>query len=116
MGEKTFTINELKDYVSFTQENEKRKPGYFANFYIEKIFYNEGATVVIWSDKTKTVTKCKKGDTYNQEYALMMCVLKKIYPHKKIDDLFKLWTNNNLFGTVTLKDARKKEVKNGDWK
>jgi hypothetical protein len=44
---------------------------------IEKVIFNDPATIVIWKDKTKTVVKCQPGDTYDKEKGLALCIAKK---------------------------------------
>lgn len=46
-------------------------------FAIEKVIFNEPATIVLWEDRTKTVVKCMEGDTFSQEMGLAMCICKK---------------------------------------
>lgn len=41
------------------------------------VIFNDPATIVFWSDDTKTVVKCQEGDTYNPEAGLAMCYMKK---------------------------------------
>lgn len=105
-----------KAYVTLADEKRRMKESavlsYFGNVSIKKVIYNDKATIVFWSDNTKTVTKCGGDDNYNQEYALMMCVLKKLHSTKSISRFLKVWTNNDTVGTVTVKDARKKEKEN----
>lgn len=108
--EDLYSADDLIAVAKYIKENEKAKPGCFSMVYITKVIYQDDTTVVFWSDGTKTVTKRKDCEIYNQEYALMMCILKKHYPHKRLDTLFRCWTNkNNERGTITLKDVRKRE-------
>lgn len=44
----------------------------------ERVILNEPATIVLWSDGTKTVTKCKGTDDYNPLFGLMACALRKV--------------------------------------
>ena len=48
------------------------------NIKIERVIFSNPATIVIWKDGTKTVTKCRKGDTYSKEAGLAICYMKKI--------------------------------------
>ena len=107
---KLFSVKDLVDVQKYIKDNEREKPGYFVQVYITKVIYEDDVTVVFWSDGTKTITRCANGEAYNQEYALMLCVLKKLYPHKKLSRLLQCWTNSeNNRGVITLKDVRKKE-------
>lgn len=44
---------------------------------IEKVIFNDPATIVYWTDGTKTVVKCNDGDTYSPERGLLMAIAKK---------------------------------------
>lgn len=61
-------------------------------FKIKKVIFNNPATIVFWSDGTKTVVKCKKEDTWDPEKGLAMAICKKFLGenfHKE----FKKWLN-----------------------
>ena len=45
---------------------------------IKKVIFNYPATIIIWSDKTKTVVKCKAGDTWDPEKGFAMAYLTKV--------------------------------------
>lgn len=45
---------------------------------IKKVIFNYPATIIIWSDKTKTVVKCKAGDTWDPEKGFVMAYLTKV--------------------------------------
>ena len=46
--------------------------------YPTKIIFNDPATVVFWSDKTKTVVKAMSGDIYDPEKGVAMCFMKRM--------------------------------------
>jgi hypothetical protein len=46
--------------------------------WIEKVIFNDPATIVIWKDGSKTVTKCGELDIYDPEKGLAMCFAKKL--------------------------------------
>lgn len=57
---------------------------------IVRVVFNDPATVVMWSDGTKTVVKCQPGDTYNPETGLALCVAKKFFGNTgKFNEVFK---------------------------
>lgn len=59
---------------------------------IERVIFNNPATIVIWSDGTKTVVKCQEGDTYSKETGLALCIAKKALGNKgSFNDVFKKW-------------------------
>ena len=44
---------------------------------IERLIFNDPATIVYWSDGVKTVVKCQPGDTFSAETGLMAAMLKR---------------------------------------
>lgn len=50
---------------------------------IKKIIFNDPATIIIWSDKSKTVVKCMEGDTWDPEKGFMAAYLTKILGQKR---------------------------------
>ena len=44
----------------------------------EKVIFNGPATIVFWKDGTKTVVKCRNGETFDREKGLAMCFMKKV--------------------------------------
>lgn len=59
---------------------------------IKKVIFNEPATIVFWSDGTKTVVKCGKDDIWDPEKGLAMAVAKKFFGNEGFYyDIFKKW-------------------------
>lgn len=59
---------------------------------IKNVIFNDPATIVIWSDDSKTVVKCQPGDTYSKELGLAMCISKKFLGNKgNFNEEFKKW-------------------------
>ena len=59
---------------------------------IKNVKFDSPATIVFWTDGTKTVVKCQDGDDYSQEVGLAMCIAKKAFGNKsKYNDIFKKW-------------------------
>lgn len=50
---------------------------------IKKVIFNNPATIIIWSDKSKTVVKCMEGDTWDPEKGFMAAYLTKILGQKR---------------------------------
>lgn len=44
---------------------------------IKNVIFNDPATIVYWTDGTKTVVKCNDSDTYSPERGLLMAIAKK---------------------------------------
>lgn len=49
-----------------------------AGVHIIDVIFNDPATIVFWSDGTKTVVKCCEDDVFDEEKGLAMAVLKKL--------------------------------------
>lgn len=45
----------------------------------KEIIYNDAATIVYWTDGTKTVVKCNKNDEYSEYFGFVAAVAKKMY-------------------------------------
>lgn len=45
---------------------------------ITDVIYNDPATVIYWSDKTRTVVKCQPGDTYDPKTGFLLALCKKV--------------------------------------
>lgn len=62
---------------------------------IKNVIFNDTATIVFWSDGTKTVVKCGENDIYDPEKGLAMAVAKKYLgtnkSHSNYMDEFKKW-------------------------
>lgn len=81
-------LNNLTSTLAFHQ------PEYFNPNSIKNVIFNDPATIVIWKDGTKTVVKCQKdkGDTYNPEHGLAMCIIKRMSGNKgSFNDIFTKW-------------------------
>ena len=49
---------------------------------IKKVIYNDPATIIFWSDGTKTVVKCMEDEDYDPEKGFMAAVTKKVFGDK----------------------------------
>ena len=96
--------------------NNKHFSGYFDvntlktyKAYIKEVMYYNPATIVIWNDGTKTVSKCREGDEYSPECGLILCILKKLVGATSVKNIFDDWVvDSDYRGSVTVKDVRKK--------
>lgn len=65
----------------------KKAPGPFE---IDRVIFNNPATIVFWKDGTKTVVKCQEGDTYSPESGLAIAIAKKALGNKSnFNEVFK---------------------------
>lgn len=57
---------------------------------IKNVIFNDPATIVYWTDGSKTVVKCQPGDTFSEELGLAMAISKKFLGNKgNFNDVFK---------------------------
>lgn len=96
---------------------------------IERVIFNDPATIVMWKDGTKTVVKCQEDDSYNEQTGLLMCIAKKHFGNTgRFNDVLHEWvpqpeTNDalsHIFGDVweVLKaglTGKKPEEPSFDW-
>lgn len=76
------------------------------NIKIERVIFSNPATIVIWKDGTKTVAKCREGDTYSKEAGLAICYMKKIMgSRKKFLKVMKKWIPEGKAEPSSLKEA-----------
>lgn len=55
---------------------------YFGIDNIKDVIFNDPATIVLWSDGTKTVVKCRDGETFDPEKGLALALAKKAMGNK----------------------------------
>lgn len=59
---------------------------------IKNVIHNDPATIVFWTDNTKTVVKCQEGDIYDPEKGLAMAISKKALGNQgNYCNTFKKW-------------------------
>ena len=86
-------IKLLDKSLSANKETDERS--YYMHYdirsCIKKVKFNPPATIVFWTDNTKTVVKCK-GEEYDPEKGLAMCISKKMLGDKgNYYEVFKKW-------------------------
>lgn len=70
----------------------KEQIAIYKAFQIEKVIFNEPATIVFWKDGTKTIVKCGELDTYDPEKGLAMAISKKALGNQgNYFEVFKKW-------------------------
>ena len=80
---------------------------------IKKVIFNDPATIVLWSDGTKTVVKCDERDEFDPEKGLAMAICKKHFGGGFYNDIFKKWipeetTEVSIEGQITMDDIAEK--------
>lgn len=58
------------------------------NLTITKVIFHDPATIIYWSDNTRTVVKCSEDDVYDSEKGMAMAICKKILGYK-FKEIFK---------------------------
>lgn len=77
-----------------TEQAKKNDSVHFGmcNVCIRKVIFNDPATIVFWSDGTKTVVKCGPEDDYDMEKGLAMAIVKKMAGNdNRFHKAFKQW-------------------------
>ena len=49
------------------------------SLYVKRIIFNDPATIVFWTDGSKTVVKCEKGQPFNKYYGFCAAVAKRVF-------------------------------------
>ena len=76
--------------------------------YIKEVIYEKPATIILWSDGTKTTSKCDPKDTYSPETGVALAILKKVMGGEFVAKTLSDWMPEEGQKRVTLKDVRKK--------
>lgn len=59
---------------------------------IKKVIFNDPCTIILWSDKTKTIVKCGENEKYDPEKGMAMAISKKFLGNKgNYYETFKKW-------------------------
>lgn len=79
----TSTSNSSLNYSSYS------KP---VTLSIHKVIFNDPCTIILWSDKTKTIVKCGEDEEYDSEKGMAMAISKKFLGNKgNYYETFKKW-------------------------
>ena len=75
------------------------------DLHIIRVIYNDPATIVFWSDGSKTTSKCMSPDKYDPKIGLLLATLKRF---GKASDLMEDWapTSEGYPNHVEIKDVR----------
>jgi len=73
-------IGNDEEYFAFEDQLTIKPTNYgIARNDIDKVIFNDPATIIIWKDGTKTVVKTAPGETYNKWAGMALCISKKLY-------------------------------------
>ena len=86
-----FDTDEASVYAAYNNMYKKKTQRQKALDKIQKVIFNDPATIVIWADGTKTVVKAEN-EHYDPEKGLAMAIAKKFFDNKGYYfDVFKKW-------------------------
>lgn len=95
--------------ASYTQTPKQKAMNSITN-----VIFNNPATIVFWSDGTKTVVKCDERDEFDPEKGLAMAICKKHFGGGFYNDIFKKWIPKEetpeieIDGQITMTDIAEK--------
>lgn len=81
------------EYLKDALPKERNKP--MSKPKIKRVIFNKPATIIMWTDGTKTVVKCQDGDDYDMEKGFVMAYLKKLLGN---DNTFNKEINKWVYG------------------
>ena len=82
---------------------------------VERVIFNDPATIVFFSDGTKSVVKCQKGDKYSKEAGLSLAISKRMLGNKEFHKTFEKFvedTSLNALSSDDVKPVVKRQRKN----
>lgn len=87
--EHKYMTNDIYVTTSMVKQSKKGGPE------IQKVVFNDPATIVFWSDKTKTVVKCQNDEAFDPEKGLAMAITKKFFGNEgNYFNEIKKWTDD----------------------
>lgn len=77
-------LNNLSLIYPFESTSKVRydKITVYSKFAYKKIIFNAPATIIIWSDNSKTVVKCGENDIFDPEKGIALCFMKRALGNK----------------------------------
>ena len=87
---KTLSDKEIKDVFDMVTDTVHFCPItiYEGKPTVERVIFNNPATIVLFSDGTKSVVKCQKGDKYSKEAGLSLAIAKRMLGNKEFHKTF----------------------------
>lgn len=80
-------------------------------FAIDRVYFNDPVTVVLWKDGTKTIVRCQEGDTYSAETGLSLCFAKKALGNRgNFNDVFKKFVPEEKVEETAVEEAAEPET------
>ena len=89
----TIAQKEKEEFLKRTYPNTTKfypNDNYLNSITIKNVRFSPPATIVFWSDNTKTVVKAQNGEPFDAEKGLMACIVKRITGNTgRYNELFK---------------------------
>lgn len=83
---------------------------------IDKVIFNNPATIILWKDGTKTVVKCQKGETFDEEKGLAIAIAKRVLGDKgNFNEVFKKYVEHYVEDEKKEEPANDNRGKEGKW-
>lgn len=91
MRKNCVTVSDVYNGMTDAQQSARRLKKFASLWYamgsftpdsIKKVIYNDPATIIFWSDGTKTIVKCMEDEDYDPEKGFMAAVTKKVFGDK----------------------------------
>lgn len=94
-----YAIHDIETLNTYFAYDQVRERGFIstmnthpAMLTIQKVVFNRPATIIFWSDGTKTVVKCAPHDVYDSEKGLAIGITKKMFGNdNRFHKAFKKW-------------------------
>lgn len=80
-----YCYNDIITTMKYAEMFDNKKIG------IKHVVFNDPATIILWTDGTKTIVKCSNDDVYDPEKGLAMAICKKVLGNN-FKQCFKKWT------------------------
>lgn len=112
-AERLRLLKEIAEKMQLPQHNAIVMPMTKTNeVEIEKVIFNDPATIVFWNDGTKTIVKCEN-EAFDEEKGLAMAISKKVLGNKgNYYNEFKRWLPEKEEVGVSLDEAIKRTTEN----
>lgn len=109
--------NTILEMEKFWADNERKKRAAEIDRlpYIKQVIFHDPATIICWTDGTRTVVKCQDGDIYDPEKGMAMAICKKALGNKgNYCEVFKRWLPEEEVETLEQRtiDAANKVLRN----
>lgn len=89
-------------------DNKGKKMKGISSVNFKKVIFNDPATIIIWSDGTKTIVKAMEDDIYDPMVGLAMCICKKVLgpEYKRIFRKYEKQYDEQIENEVSMFDIR----------